>query len=140
MINLKRIAHTEDGTFGVLLSGGKPFAVTLERPWHDNKRGVSCIPTGVYTATRCRKSVYYNYQDSPKFGDTFVVEQVPGRSKILFHKGNLDDDSHGCILVGEQFGVLNGQTAVLASRKGFGEFLAINSDRDTFQFVVEDAC
>ena len=79
MITLKRIAHTDDGTFGVLLLEGSPFAVTLERPWLDNQRGKSCIPTGVYLAMRCRTSATYGHQDSPKFGNTFVVPQRQSR-------------------------------------------------------------
>ena len=136
MINLKRIAYTHDGTFGVLLHDGVPFAVTLERQWLDNQRGVSCIPTGTYTATRCNKSAEYHFRDSPRFGDTFVVDNVEGRSKILFHKGNLDDDSHGCILVGEQFGKLSGDAAILSSRQGFDEFLRINQGVNSFELIV----
>jgi hypothetical protein len=41
-ITLKRISFREDGTFGVLLAGGRPFAVTLERPWRDNRRRQIC--------------------------------------------------------------------------------------------------
>jgi hypothetical protein len=136
MIQLNRVAMTDDGTFGVLLQNGKPFALTLERQWLDNKRNVSCIPAGKYMAVRCNKSVEYGYRDSPKFGDTFVVESVPGRSKILFHKGNIDDDSHGCILVGEQFGKLGRSTAILSSKDGFNEFLKINRDLCSFMFEV----
>lgn len=139
VFSLKRVAYTKDGTFGVLLFGNTPFAVTLERPWLGNRRNVSCIPEGEYTARRCRKSAEYHWKDSPKFGDTFVVQDVPGRSHILFHKGNLDDDTHGCILIGEQFGVLGDSAGILQSGAGFAEFKMLTAELDDFAFHITSA-
>lgn len=120
-ITLKRIAMNGHGAFGVLIYGGcgpegsgVPFALTIERPWLDNQKRLSCIPSGSYV---CRRV------DSPKFGDTFEVTGVQGRSHILFHTGNVMEDSEGCILVGEQFETLGGRPAVLSSKKGFREFM-----------------
>ena len=127
IIILKRIAMTDKGTFGVLITGGFPFALTLEREWKNNRRGLSCIPQGQYECARVT---------SPKFGETFQVENVPGRTHILFHTGNLEDDSHGCILVGEQFEKLNGIPAILASRKGFKEFMRKLEGEDIFRLVI----
>lgn len=127
MMTLKRIAKNPDGVFGVLLHKGVPFALTCERPWLDNKSNVSCIPERTY---ECRRV------NSPKFGDTFEVTGVPGRSHILFHKGNTMDDSQGCILVGEQFETLNGKTAVLQSGKGYGEFMERLKGVDRFTLWI----
>ena len=78
---IKRVSHLEHATFGVLLDDHMvPFAATLEEAWVRNTPNISCIPPGMYT---CRRV------DSPKFGDTFEVADVPGRSHILFHKGML---------------------------------------------------
>ena len=127
---LKRIALTEMGTFGGLLHKRVPFALTLEREWKDNQPNISCIPVGEYECKRVK---------SPKFGNTFEVTNVPGRSHILFHKGNLQDDSYGCILVGGQYGNLRGKPGVLASRKGFSEFLEELAGVDFFQLtIIED--
>lgn len=115
-------------TFGVLIAeSGIPFALTLERPWLNNARGVSCIPLGSYT---CRRVM------SPKFGSTFEVINVQGRQEILLHKGNIEEDSHGCILIGEQFEPLNGEPAILASAKGFQEFLDLTELMDNFNLFV----
>lgn len=111
---LLRVAKIEDGTFGVLKDGEIPFCLTVERPWLNNERGKSCIPVGTYI---CRRV------NSPKFGNTFEICDVPNRSAILFHKGNLYIDSHGCVVVGEQFEPLGDKNAVLASGKAFAEFL-----------------
>ena len=129
MIGLKRIAETPDGTFGVLMQDGVPFALTCERPWLDNARNVSCIAGGAYQCIAV---------DSPKFGVTYEVTGVPGRSGILFHKGNTSDDSHGCILIGEEFGEIGGRTAVISSAKGFAEFIARLKGVRTFKFEITD--
>lgn len=125
---LIRISYLEKLTFGVLLDNKTPFCVTLEQPWIENRRNVSCIPEGQYACKR----VY-----SRKFGDTFEVMDVPERSHILFHKGNLADDTHGCILVGEQYEPLGGENAVLASGKAFREFKDRTKDIDRFILSIE---
>lgn len=124
---LKRVSNTDDGVFGVLLDGATPFAITLENPWRDNKKNESCIPIGLY---RCERVL------SRKFGHTFEVIAVQGRSNILFHKGNLEDDTLGCILVGEQFETLNGKTAILQSGKGYGEFMDRLNGEDRFALNI----
>ena len=126
-IKLWRIVDNIDGTFGVLIDEDVPFAVTVERRWLDNKKGESCIPPGVYVCKRIT---------SPKFGNTFQVTAVPGRSEILFHKGNIIDNTHGCIIIGEQFEPLGNKTAVIASGKGFGEFLQRLSGINEFNLCV----
>ncbi len=128
IFKLIRIARLADGVFGVLLDDGVPFCVTLERPWLDNRRNVSCIPEGEHL---CRRV------NSPKFGNTFEVTDVPFRSHILFHKGNLKEDTHGCILVGEQYEPLNLMNAVLASGRAFQEFLYRADDIDSFVLKIE---
>jgi hypothetical protein len=124
---LKRVAANEYGTFGVLINNNVPFAVTLERPWNNNQRNISCIPTGRYVCKRVQ---------SPKFGNTFEITNVTGRSHILFHKGNLDDDTHGCILIGEEYGKLKGEPAILASKKGFNEFKEILERENSFDLII----
>jgi len=70
-------------------------SVTLELPWRANMRNLSCIPAGDYTVSKV---------NSPKFGPgTFQVNNVKGRSHILFHAGNFTRDIEGCILLGERF-------------------------------------
>jgi hypothetical protein len=128
IFRLIRISQIAEGTFGVLLNDDNiPFALTLERIWADNEVGKSCIPWGNYICARVQ---------SPKFGNTFQVLDVPGRSEILFHKGNLSEDSHGCILVGEQFEPIEGRNGIIASNKGFEEFLYKTKNLDNFILKV----
>lgn len=125
-ILLKRVASTPTATYGVLIGDGNvPFAVTLENPWLENKSQVSCIPIGTYT---CRRV------NSPRFGNTFEVTGVAGRSHILFHAGNIPADTLGCILVGHGFDPVRGMDGIVASKKEFDEFLALQ--RNVNQFVL----
>lgn len=114
-LTIVRVSSLDEGTFGVMLFDGKPFAVTGERPWLDNKDSVSCIPAGMYLCKRYK---------SAKYTDTFEIMNVPERTYVLFHKGNFPlKDSEGCILVAEKFGEVNDKVAVLESGHGFKEFI-----------------
>ena len=126
---LRRIAYISDGTFAVLFDGDIPFCLTLEREWRDNEKNVSCIPRGKYICKRV---------SSPKFGDTFEVCDVSGRSDILFHKGNIEDDSHGCIIVGEQFHKFKEKISLKASREGFAEFKQRTHFLMEFELEIKD--
>jgi hypothetical protein len=129
-VKLVRVARNDCATYGVLVQGNIPFAVTLERPWLDNRKGESCIPAGDYYCKRV---------NSPTFGDTFEVSGVPGRSAILFHKGNLEDDTNGCILVGESFNPVLGRPGITSSKEGFGEFLTITRMTNHFMLQIVEA-
>lgn len=131
-LTLLRVRLTQEAVYGVLMptGGGAPFAVTLERPWLDNAVRKSCIPEGTYECRRVK---------SPKFGNTFEVTKVPGRSAILFHAGNTADDSLGCILVGHGFDPVKGKDGVVSSTKEFGEFLKRQHGSDTFTLTVKAA-
>jgi hypothetical protein len=93
MLNLKltRIESNNKGVYGILSINHKVICVTLERPWAGNTINISCIPVGSYL---CRPI------NSGKFGATYEVTEVPGRTNILFHAGNSIEDTKGCILVG----------------------------------------
>jgi hypothetical protein len=129
-MKLVRVAKSTEATYGVLIQGSIPFAVTLEDPWRDNQREVSCIPAGSYSCVRVQ---------SPRFGNTFEVRNVPGRSHILFHKGNTSEDTHGCILVGEQFNPVLGRPGITASKEGFEEFLRITTMTNEFTLDITEA-
>lgn len=64
---------------------------TIELPWKDNARCISCIPEGRYVCTP---------RESDKFGKHFHIRDVPDRSWILFHVANYISDLEGCIAVG----------------------------------------
>jgi hypothetical protein len=128
-LTLKRILFTDDGTQGVLLIENNFAFVTMEPEWKDNLRGISCIPAGQYLCKRV---------DTPKHGNTFQVMQVPGRDSILFHSGNVEVDTEGCILLGMEPGIVDGKRAVVRSKEAFGKFLEILKDKQTFNLNVKN--
>lgn len=118
---LLRDDSTDQGTPGVLALGKAAWR-TLELPWLDNRRKLSCIPAGTY---RCA------LVDSPRFGRVYHVRDVPGRSAVLIHSGNWAGGipawrTHvqGCVLLGERLGTLDGQLAVLVSRPAVRRLMA----------------
>ena len=130
MLDIYRIStDLEVGTFGVLkwVSMPAPFALSVEDPWRNNEKFVSCIPAGTYKCQRV---------ESPKFGNTFEICDVEGRDLILFHWGNTHVNTQGCVLVGEKFEPLNGVPAVLGSKDGFREFLAFVEGLDEFDVTI----
>ncbi|QJB56163.1 DUF5675 family protein [Pseudodesulfovibrio sp. zrk46] len=128
-VELLRLERSGEGTFGVLRVDERVFCVTLEPPDRGNKVNVSCIPAGEY---QCRRV------DSPRFGRTFEVKGVPGRSHILLHSGNMVEDTSGCVLLGSRFGLLRGNRAVLESGRAFSGFMEKCSGVEVFPFVVEN--
>jgi len=97
LINLLLIRDTfsDKSTLGELFLNGERMCDTLENPWINNKKNVSCIPRGEYKVRLRlpRESATRNYLH-------LLVEDVENRSYILFHKGNTAKDTRGCILVG----------------------------------------
>ena len=93
---LIRDTFTEESTIGRLFINGELFCDTLENPWKDNQRNISCIPDGEYNVRLRlpRESATRDYIH-------LLVKEVPNRDWILFHRGNTAKDTSGCILVGQ---------------------------------------
>lgn len=111
---LERFCYADTATFGRLTVEGRTL-YTVERPWLENQPRVSCIPEGLF---RCKPRRFFRGGY-----DAVEVCNVPGRSHILFHRGNRASDVLGCIAVGAQIGVLGGDWAVLKSAEGFRAFM-----------------
>jgi hypothetical protein len=109
-IILQRVCSSDKGTFGILIKDNIPLCVTCELPWNNNKKKISCIPTGKYL---CKPYT------SAKYPDVWEVTGVTNRDSILIHIGNTIKDIEGCILVGQFFGTVSGLPAVLSSGAAF---------------------
>lgn len=124
---LHRFQQGAGGTFGLLTIGGKvPLCLTCEDPWNDNKTGISCIPEGIYP---CKARV------SAKYKNHWILENTSPRELILIHNGNTINDTRGCILVGNQLGMVGGKTAVLNSVKTLNKLREILPDRFTLHIT-----
>lgn len=106
--HLMRYEFTGDYVRGVLFVGDIVIH-TLERPWLNNRQNVSCIPEGRYKVNFLPRTY------SGKFNRVYHLQNVPNRTGILIHTGNLVSQIQGCILVGLKPGELSGKPAVLNS-------------------------
>jgi hypothetical protein len=120
------------GTFGALFLFDAGVRVasycTAEEQWLDNQPAVSCIPTGTYV---CRPSLWHKHQL-----ETYEVRNVPDRARILIHPGKTVEDTEGCILLGETFGAIRQQWAVLHSREAFAAFMGHLDGVESFPLEV----
>lgn len=120
-----RHIHRDDfhplGVRGVMEGGGVVLQ-TLEDPR-------DLIPAGEH---ECTKSWYYRGEYA-----TYEIH-VPGRSRILFHRGNTHRDTEGCVLVGMTRGMLHGEPAVLGSRQAFAAFMDSLEGVEAFTLLITE--
>lgn len=105
-------SRRKKGAFGVIFDfAGKEFAVCLMRTFDPDNSTV--LNKGTY---ECTKTTFHEggYE-------TFEIH-VEGHTRVLFHKGNWETDSLGCVLLGEAFEELNGKDAIAQSGAAFAEF------------------
>lgn len=94
--------YFSSGTNGILFFNGKEVCKTIELPWKNNQRKISCIPEGIYLIRK---------RFSPKFKWHIEIRNVKNRDLILFHPANNAlKELNGCIapvseLTGEGKGI-----------------------------------
>ena len=127
---LTRDETSDHGTCGVLVAGDLALQV-MEPPDRGNRPNRSCIPPGLY---KVRPHV------SPRYGRTLIVTEVPDRTHILIHAGNVGGDRElgyhthtlGCLLPGLRRGKLKVrgrmQRAVLSSRTAVRHLMTWTDD------------
>jgi hypothetical protein len=103
-IELKRRFFTDKYTIGRLSIEGQPLCDVIEDTVRDGPKvyGLTAIPYGEYRVVVTM---------SPKFKRLLpLLLNVDGFEGIRIHKGNSAEDSHGCLIVGEnkvKGGVIN---------------------------------
>jgi hypothetical protein len=90
LIVLERQNRMYNCIHGEILLRGLTFP-TLELPWQQNQRSISCIPAGTYPWQKIRRS--------SNRGHAIWIRDVPNRSEILVHQGSKPHHSKGCVLV-----------------------------------------
>lgn len=106
-IILERI-YFPDGTNGILSFEGNEICKTIELPWRENKKRISCIPEGKY---KIRKRY------SAKFKWHLELINVKNRKYILLHPANNAlKELNGCIAPVSQ---ITGEGRGNESRKAF---------------------
>lgn len=95
MLYLTRTSKGLDGIFGTIDIAGQIIAVTLEHSYPNGDSFAPKIPEGVF---QCVRGLHRLEGMTHDF-ETFEI-QVPGHTGILFHPGNFNKDSSGCVLLG----------------------------------------
>ncbi len=120
-VHVYRLEKTAQGFIGVLLINGTIFCFTLEK---DD----TFLKPGSYHCQRF---------SGTKWPDTFEII-VPGHTAVLFHAGNVEADTQGCILLGATTGRLKGNRAILNSGATFKAFIDMMYGRDSFNLFINE--
>lgn len=123
---LVRLEQSDQGALGVLMFDGSIFSYTLEPDM--NEPGKLYIPQGMYCCQRFHGT---------KWPNTFEII-VPGHTAVLFHSGNVEADTRGCVLLGATVGKLRCNRAVLNSGDTFKAFLSFLVKESDFVLFMED--
>lgn len=105
---LQRFADNSESTLGLLFKVGvvRPFrCYTLEDEFRESKISKETrIPAGIYKLVIQKaatpKTLAYR-KKYPWFENHLMLENVPGFVGIYIHLGNTDEDTDGCILLGD---------------------------------------
>lgn len=124
-ILLKRIVSTKEDTLGKMYIDGKLSSFTLEDEARTVKVfGETRIPAGTYEI-KLRKEGGFHQRYLKRYGPDFHkgmlhLQDVPNFKWILIHVGNDDDDTAGCLLVGNT-GMVNvdGKSTLRSSRDAY---------------------
>ena len=131
MHTLRRTAFHEDGIFSDFEFDDAPgrFCVTLEHSYDCKPK----LPAGIYT---CVRGTHALHNGIPF--ETFEITGVAGHKGILFHAGNFNRDSEGCVLIGKDIVVdpNSGDEMVTGSKAEFKEFMDRLDGVQSFQLEV----
>ena len=131
MLRLVRYAFQADGILGHLYDADyQQLACTLEHSYDGKPK----LPAGTYQCVRGKHTL----AGRPEPFETFEVMGVPGHTGILFHPGNWQGDSNGCILVGRTVSGSDHGCMVTNSRATFYRFMLDLDGMESFMLVVED--
>ena len=141
---LDRIIQTDEATLGRITLGGIHVCYTLEDQFQETKvPGETRIPDGEYKIILRKSSpmtARYNRRFAPWHKGMLEIAEVPDFSNILIHLGNTDDDSAGCVLVGDDWNRTQSNPMLLNSVKGYEHFYKIVQPRlvagDVIRLVI----
>lgn len=130
---LSRLHCRSDGIFGTLSSPNGVLAVTLEHAYPVMSTYIPKIPVGTYSCVRG----LHKLEGMDRPFDTFEITGVPGHTNLLFHAGNYNRDSEGCVLLGTSMFSNDFQSWMIReSRLAFCKFLDLQSVVNEFTLRV----
>jgi len=94
-ITITRTSYGPEGVYGHYNVDNVLFGCTLERPWRNNIKEISCIKPGTYNAT-------LHYWEEKAVWVVWLEDKY-GRRGIFIHGGSKLKNTKGCILVGKKW-------------------------------------
>lgn len=136
-LTLIRKEYRPDGIFSDLRKNdtAERVAVTLEHAYSDthDSEYLPKIPSGTYTCVRGQHRLH----NMTHGFDTFEITGIAGHSNLLFHWGNYNSDSEGCVLLGQSKTLeSNGNQMITNSKQTFNDFMNLQAGVDTFTLTV----
>lgn len=105
-LQLIRTQFGKDAVNGMLFVDGVFECYVLEDEYRDIKiAGETCIPEGTYPIEYRNEGGFFNrytkkYPTIHKGRGMLEIKQIPNFKWVLFHLGNTDENTAGCVLVG----------------------------------------
>lgn len=133
---LRRLSPRQDGILGELQSDDITSfkCATLEHAYTDEQG--SWLPKVTEGFYKCVRGLH-SLKGSPHPFETFEIVGVSGHKGILFHVGNFNNDSDGCVLLGERIAIPEHGTLMIGdSKKTFERFMLVQQGRETFNLTV----
>lgn len=129
-IDLLRIEENYGhGTFGVWVINTQVFCLTLEPRDEENKLNISSIPAQQYVCKRYKRKKHPN---------TFQIMDVPGRTYVLIHILNFDDQTEACVGLGTEYGWIGDRKCILNSKRAFDAFMKVMEGVDKFILTIRE--
>lgn len=129
-----RFLDTGKETLGnwIVMRGNQPIfsCVTLELPYLDNQKRISCIEKGIYDCVKVERSSSFDYFH-------FSILNVSGRSGIKVHIANYVRQLRGCVAVGEKHIDIDSdnQSDVTNSTATLKKLIEILPDKFTIEII-----
>lgn len=137
ILKLKRVFFSDKYTIGKLFINNAYFCDVLEDKDRDLNKdgdlsdegeqkvfGQTCIPRGEYKVI---------ITESNRFKKRLpLLLNVPGFEGIRIHGGNTADDTHGCLLVGEN----KEKGKILNSQNTLGALMKILEESDSIKIII----
>lgn len=133
-LTLIRKEKIKDGIFGYI---PELTLVTLEHAYSiEHTIGIyePKVPKGIYL---CHKGIHKLAHMTHTF-ETYEIMDVPDHYNILFHTGNYNADSEGCVLLGTMIQPSPFPNRITGSKLAFDLFMSAQKDVDSFKLLIED--
>ena len=122
-ITVDRFISDDDSTVSRIFVDGRYVCFGLEDEYRDKKVPKETrIPAGRYPV-RLRKEGGFHERYSERYGEMHQgmlhIQDVDGFTFVLIHTGNTDEDTAGCLLVGETANTSIGDMSVGSSRNAY---------------------